>query len=273
MITGKGTVLLTFDVEEFDTPLEYGQELTPEEQMAVGFKGFKIVMDVIDAADVPVTLFTTANFADRYPVYIRHAKHHHEIASHTYYHSSFKVEDLLSSRERLEEICNKPVKGLRMPRMRPVDMQDVKAAGYQYDSSINPTFLPGRYNNLHLPRTTYKEKDVLRVPASVTPWVRLPLFWLMFKNVPYPLFLYWARKTLKNDGYICLYFHPWEFTDISTYKLPGYVKRHSGSKLVDRLHRLITDLKKEASFETMNDFLQKQMKTTATNIPHFRAKI
>lgn len=254
----KGKVLLSFDVEEFDMPLEYGQQINMEQQLKTGFEGFKVVMNIIDTANVPATLFTTANFAVHYPKYIQALKPYHEIASHTFYHSSFKTEDLLNSRTALEDICGKPVKGLRMPRMRPVDMEDVKAAGYKYDSSINPTFLPGRYNNLHLSRTIYKEKDIARLPASVTPLLRIPLFWLTFKNVPYNLYLYLVKKTLRKDGYVCLYFHPWEFIDITNYKIPAYTKRYSGDVLSERLKKLIADLKEEGSFETMNNFLRRR---------------
>ncbi len=254
----KGKVLLSFDVEEFDMPLEYGQQISMEQQLKTGFEGFEVVMDIIDTANIPATLFTTANFAKQYPGYMQALKQHHEIASHTFYHSSFKNDDLLASRNTLEDICRKQVAGLRMPRMRPVNMEDVKAAGYKYDSSINPIFLPGRYNNLHLKRTFYKEKDVVRLPASVTPILRIPLFWLTFKNVPYPLFWYWAKQTLHYDGYVCLYFHPWEFTDISKFEVPWFTKRHSGNELAIRLKRLINDLKEEGSFETIDNFLRER---------------
>jgi hypothetical protein len=48
-----------------------------------------------------------------------------------------------------------------------------------------------------------------------------------------------------------LYFHPWEFTDIWEFEVPGYAKRWSGEKLQNRLHRLIKDLKLEGDFSTM----------------------
>jgi hypothetical protein len=260
MKESKGKVLLSFDVEEFDIPLEYDQQISMDEQLQKGFEGFEVIMNVVDEANIPATLFTTANFASNYSSVMQSLRPHHEVASHTYYHSSFKNEDLLLSRKKLEEICGKPVTGLRMPRMRPVDMKEVKEAGYEYDSSINPTFLPGRYNNFHLPRTIYFEQEMLRLPASVTPVFRIPLFWLSFKNLPYKLFLSWVKRTINNDGYVCLYFHPWEFVDISKYNLPGYVKRHSGKKLTERLVALINDLKKENQFSTIHEFLKNNSK-------------
>ncbi|MGI8635289.1 MAG: hypothetical protein ACR2KZ_07785, partial [Segetibacter sp.] len=145
------------------------------------------------------------------------------------------------------------------PRMRPVDMSLVNDAGYTYDSSINPTFIPGKYNNTRLPKTLYKEKNVYRFPCSVSPNTRIPLFWLTFKNFPYLLYKKLAVDTLKSYGYLNLYFHPWEFTDISKYSLPSYVKKHSGNRLVEKLHRLVNDFKKEGLFETINNFLEQEL--------------
>ncbi len=248
-------VLLSFDVEEFDMPLEYNFAISPEEQMRVGKNGLDAIDPILNDPSIAATLFTTANFAIHYPEAIRTLGNRHEIASHTFYHSEFVDEHLLSSKTKLEEISGKPVTGLRMPRMRKVEMEAVKKAGYKYDSSINPTWLPGRYNNFNLPRTLYHDQGMLRIPASVSPLIRVPLFWLSFKNLPYAFFKMLALQALKKDGYLGLYFHPWEFTDIENYGLPGFTKKLNGGSLLERLHTLVRDLKKEATFITMNDFV------------------
>lgn len=245
-------VFLSFDVEEFDMPLEYQYAISVDDQMQVGINGLDAIQPVLER--VPSTLFTTANFANHFPDRIRLLAEKHEIASHTFYHTDYETADLLKSRLRLEEITGKKVTGLRMPRMRPVLMKDVLAAGYQYDSSINPTWLPGRYNNFHLPRTAYKEEDIMRIPASVSPGIRIPLFWLSFKNMPYTVYKQLCLQTLAKDGYLCLYFHPWEFTPIEPYGLPAYTRRWCGPLLIERLMQLVKDLSKEASFDTMNQF-------------------
>ena len=243
-------ILLSFDVEEFDMPLEYQFDIPVEEQMRIGIEGLEAITPILKS--VPCTLFTTANFANHYPERISKLSLSHEIASHTFYHTAYATEDLLKSRLQLEEITGQKVTGLRMPRMRPVLMEDVKAAGYTYDSSINPTWLPGRYNNFHLPRTVYTEVGIIRIPASVSPVLRIPLFWLSFKNMPYALYLQLCKQTLAKDGYLCLYFHPWEFTSIEQFGLPGYTRRWCGPVLVERLLKLIKDLSKDGDFGTMN---------------------
>lgn len=248
-------IVLTFDVEEFDLPLEYGQPITEADQMQIGNNGLTAINSLLQQHQIECTLFTTANFATHFSEEIRVLSQVHEIASHSYYHSSFETADLLKSKQALEQITGKPITGLRMPRMLAVDMKDVMAAGYQYDSSINPTYIPGRYNNLKLSRKIYMQEGMLRLPVSVTPNIRFPLFWLSFKNIPYVIFKKMAIQTLKNDGYLSLYFHPWEFTDISQIKVPFYTKRHSGEVLLKRLNQLIIDLKEEGTFCSIQNLL------------------
>ena len=249
-------ILLSFDVEEFDMPLEYNFNIAIETQMEIGKKGLDNLMPILNDQNYNTTLFTTANFANKYPDSIKGLSEKHEITSHTFYHSNFTTAHLLESRIRLEEIIQKPVKGLRMPRMRQVRVGDINEAGYSYDASIHPTWLPGRYNNFHLPRTKYSEQGLIRVPASVSPNFRIPLFWLSFKNFPYALYLKLALQTLRKDGYLSLYFHPWEFTNITAFGLPKYTTKGSDNELLDKLYRLLNDLNKQAEFVTMGDFIQ-----------------
>ena len=250
------TILLTFDIEEFDLPLEYNKPIAFDEQMMVGKRGLDNVMQIIANQQVVTTMFVTGRFALQFSDTIKQLSRVHEIASHSFSHTSFEKGDLLKSRLALEQITGKPVIGLRMPRMQKVSMEWVKEAGYSYDSSINPTYIPGRYNNCRLPRTWYREEGMLRLPTSVSPNLRIPLFWLAFKNFPYSLYKILALQTLKKDGYLSLYFHGWEFTDVSRHDLPFYTKKHSGNILIIRLNKLITDLKNEADFSSVQSYIE-----------------
>lgn len=249
-------ILLTFDVEEFDLPLEYKIPISEQEQMQVGKKGLDALSPITDDPAVQCTLFTTANFALKYPSSIAELARRHEIASHTFFHSSYNLRDLKNSREVLEQIISKKVVGLRMPRMQEISTCDVHHAGYLYDASINPTWIPGRYNNLKQPRTVFRQGNIYRVPVSVSPNLRVPLFWLSFKNFPFYYFKKIALQTLERDGYLSLYFHPWEFTDLAEYALPAMIKRKSGNELLEKLQRLISDLKLEGDFVSTQNFLE-----------------
>lgn len=240
-------VLLSFDIEEFDMPLEYGKDISFEDQIAISRKGTVIILDLLQKYKVQATFFSTAIFAVAAPDLIKRlVSEGHELASHTYYHSEFKNEDLLLSKQKLEEISHTDVVGLRMPRMYPVDDFEVEKAAYLYNSSINPTYLPGRYNHFDKPRTYFKMKNVWQIPASVTPLLRFPLFWLSFHNLPLWLYKILCVWTYRNDKYLNIYFHPWEFVDLQDkhrFGFPNYISKNSGDKMKFRLENLIVWMK------------------------------
>ncbi len=106
----------------------------------------------------------------------------------------------------LERLSGLPVTGFRRARFGAFDRRALRPAGYAYDSSDNPIWLPGRYNNWGKPRTAYKAADGLAVlPVSASPLVRYPLFWLSFKHTPPALFRAVSRWTLARDGYLNLF--------------------------------------------------------------------
>lgn len=249
-------ILLGFDLEEFDMPFEYNHSISFPDQLRYSDEGMKAIMPVLDQHNVACTFFTTANYAQHREGLIKDLAVKHEIASHTFYHTEFKEEHLLQSRLTLEKIIGMPVVGLRMPRMRPVPVSAIKDAGYYYDSSINPTWLPGRYNNFDKPRTLYKEDGLLRLPASVSPTLRIPLFWLTFKNFPLAYYTRLAKQTLKKDRALCLYYHPWEFTDLTLSGIPKYTRRVDGEAFTSRLNNLIKALKREGSFIKTVDYVR-----------------
>ncbi|GAB2555462.1 polysaccharide deacetylase family protein [Spirosoma aerophilum] len=252
-----GSILFTVDVEEFDTAVEFGHPIPLREQVAVSTRGLTLLAERFDAVDVRTTLFTTANYALHESDLILKLAQKHEIASHGYFHTTFEPADLLTSRLALEALLNRPVTGFRRARMGYVDPNDVRAAGYQYNSSLHPTWLPGRYNHWGEPRHPFRESSVWQIPASVTPNLRLPLFWLSLKNFPFAYYKQLCRQTLKADGFLNLYVHPWEFTDLSGYeKIPAYVRRHSKDELLDRVEKLLRYLKPLGDFTSMGDFAQ-----------------
>ena len=251
-------VLLSFDIEEFDMPLEYEGEIPFEEQLSISRKGLQNILSLLKKHQAKATFFSTVTFADNNKDLIEQLlAEGHELASHTWFHSKFENSDLKKSREKLAELFNTKITGLRMPRMMKVDENEVEKAGYSYNSSVNPTFLPGRYNNLKVSRTYFKEGNVLQIPASVSPNFRIPLFWLSFHNFPLSFYKKLAADVLKNDHYLNIYFHPWEFADIKDekFKLPGFTTKNTGNSMVERFDDFLNYLKeKKYSFGTFQEF-------------------
>ncbi len=239
-------VMLTFDLEEFDIPEEYGQKVSEQDQMQVTLGGLRGLLSVLDKHNIRATFFTTGHFAAENPQLVRALAAKHEIASHALLHSPmhiFRESDIEHSRKILESVSGQPVKGFRMPRLKPFDKGALLRLGLRYDSSLNPTWLPGRYNLLSEDPLPSRKNGLIELPCSTVPWLRFPLFWLSFKNLPLSLYAWLCRFTLHRRGNLMLYFHPWEFADLSGYQLPLYVKRRDGEKLLRRLDRLIHELK------------------------------
>lgn len=275
---GPGRVLLSFDAEEFDLPLERGQSLSIDEQMAVGGEGLRRTLELLDTVarerggrePLPATFFCTATFAERFPDLIARAvAAGHEIASHGVVHgaSAWRDEHLRESRERIERVSIAPCVGFRRPRLTETDRGLIAAAGYRYNSSENPTWLPGRYNNFFQPRLPYERPapasfepgafahpGLLNIPASVTPVVRFPLFWLSFKACPLSITKLAARSVLARDPALVLYFHPWELCDLSRYRVPAYVKACDGSRMTAKLGAYLRWLAARRPFVRYADF-------------------
>jgi hypothetical protein len=259
-------ILLSFDIEEFDMPFEYGKTISFEDQLSISTAGTLSILNILKRKGIKATFYTTANYAQHKPeVVMQIINEGHELASHGYYHSNFKPEHLLQSKQKLQEIAGVEVNGYRMARMMPVDEREIEKAGYVYNSSINPTWLPGRYNNFSKPRTWFYHHNVLQLPSSVSPIIRFPLFWLSFHNLPMGILKMLSAATHRKDGYLNLYFHPWEFTDLNQperFGFPGYVVRNTGEAFINRLSNFITwGLSKGYEFAKTGDFVA-QVKQT-----------
>ena len=172
-------ILLSFDTEEFDVPNEYGVDFTLEQGIDVSDVGPARILDCLKAHGVCATFFCTGNFAMRAPQLIgRIVAEGHEVACHGVDHLHPRPTDVEESKRMVEAAAGCKVAGYRQPRMFAVDNAAIARAGYRYNSSLNPAFIPGRYMHLDSPRTWFMADGVMQIPASVSPLLRVPLFWL-----------------------------------------------------------------------------------------------
>ncbi len=270
-------VLLSFDTEEFDFPRERGETFSLKEGIKVSKEGTLKILKILKDTNVKATFFVTGNFAKNEPSLIKEIiKDGHEVAAHGIDHFKPKKSDIKEAKAALEKITGKKVRGWRQPRMQKIDYQELVQNHYHYDSSVNPAFIPGRYNNANISRTPFlisvnnktpqnkpaksSKNTILEIPASTATFMRIPLFWLALHLFPFWFYKTLANNSLKKTGLLVTYFHPWEFTDLSKFKIvPWYIKRNSNAKLEKRLEKLIIYLKKQnCTFIKYSDYqLQK----------------
>lgn len=252
-------VVLSFDVEECDIPCEYGRPLSLEQQLSVSTEGMIPIVDMLKRYDVQATFYTTATYALHEEEILKDLCLLGEIASHGYTHSGWKDGDIARSLEVLRRYSGQEVRGFRMPRMQAVSTQELLENGIRYNASSNPTWIPGRYCGLKDPRRPNQADGLTQFPASVTPIVRFPLFWISAHVLPPAMYIRLVEYTLRAEGYVHLYFHPWEFADSMhdpKYRLPLYLRQRCGQGMRSLLEKLIKRMKEMGcSFCTSYEFL------------------
>lgn len=258
------TALLSFDTEEFDVPRESGVDISLADSMAISKYGTSRILDVLKENKVRATFFCTTTFASNAPEIMRRIiDEGHEVAAHGCDHWQPQASDVKNSKEGLERMTGVTVKGYRQPRMFPVSDEDIERCGYRYNSSLNPAFIPGRYMHLSEPRTCFMKGAVLQIPASVTPRLRFPLFWLAYHHLPGALYRRLAKMVLRHDGYFVTYFHPWEFYPLGEHpelKISWLVRKNAGDEMACRLDLLIKSLKEDgADFRIFSEFTEEKI--------------
>ncbi len=248
-------LLITIDLEEFDIPEEFGQSLDWSTKCAVTNEGLARLLPILDKYKVKATFFTTGAYAKANTEGVKKIAERHEIASHALNHSSFEPQDYAASKIVLEKISGQTIRGFRMPRLRPVDYEVLKETAYAYDASLNPTWLPGRYNRLCAPKIPFHNGSVHIFPSSVTPIFRVPLFWLSFKNLPLWVNKYLFKRVMHN-GLLIFYIHPWEFAHLSRFDLPMYVKRVDGEILAKKFDDFMAFIATKGEFVTCSEYLK-----------------
>lgn len=252
-------VLLTFDLEEFDL-------IKGDGQYSISYKGAKILDSLLDAHGVRATFFTTAKFAQHYPKLIKSlSKKDHEIALHGYAHhhdySKMPKEDSLNYLKKgkfeIEKLTKKKIMGFRAPRILPPAYEILKKIGIKYDSSLHPTYVPGRYNRFLSKRLPFVEGGIRIIPISVTKNLRAPISWLWFRNLGLPYIKSCIKFGLIDMNYLNIYFHPWEFTNLEEHKLPLLIKRQTGEKFVILMEDFIQWCsKKKMQFSTIENWIK-----------------
>ena len=230
--------------------------------MEVSRYGTSRILDILRDNGGRATFFCTSNFVLNAPeVMDRIRREGHEIACHGCDHWSPCDDDVSRSKEIIEEKMGVVCRGYRQPRMFPVSDAEIERCGYDYNSSLNPAFIPGRYMHLTTPRRWFMKGRVMQIPSSVTPILRIPLFWLSLHN--FPKWFYWlcVRRVLDSDGYFNTYFHPWEFYELKDhpeFKMPLIIRNNSGEAMCRRLDWLIRTLKQNAEeFVTYSEFVDR----------------
>lgn len=264
---------LSFDVEEFTFPEERGQLSQEEREMAFSYgrEGMKIIMSILKRQKIIATFFCTYEFFCKYPEVMKEVKKMGgEIGLHGYKHGDDYcsmnekeiIESLCFAKKEMEKRIGVKIYGFRGPGFRAPSLKILEKVGFEYDSSLHPTYVPGKYNHLFQSRNICQKDNIWEIPISVVPGLRMPFSWIWFRNFPLEYAKMCTLLNIYSSSYTLLYFHPWEFVDLQEKKYPYHdvlwklVVRNTGVPLERKLEQYIGWAKKRGVFSTMHDLLQ-----------------
>jgi peptidoglycan/xylan/chitin deacetylase (PgdA/CDA1 family) len=257
-------LLLTFDVEEFDLPVEWGRQLPITTQIDVTIAGLARILPILERHHVRATFFATGVFAQaRGDLLGALAEAGHEIAVHGLAHpddygrmdAATAVDRLRAARALVESAVGRSVRGVRTPHLRPCPAVRLRAAGFVYDASPHPTWVPTRYNGLGLPRRPWREDGLLRLPISVLPGLRLPISFVWYRAAGASLRRLGCATAAWGAPYLQLYFHPWEAEAIRAHGAPAWLAVRCGEPFLAALDALLDWAAPRLRAATLREFV------------------
>ena len=257
-------LLLTIDFEEQRRLEKAG---FPNEAIEESLKGTYQIVELFEKLGIKATWFTTAaiGLADT-KIFKRLVASGQEIALHALHDrddynkmSEDKARKRLQkAKDIVESISGQKTVGFRAPRFQHPSLKVIKDLGFKYDSSLHPSPMPGRYSGKgKLVPHVDEESGLTVLPVSVVPGLRLPLSWIWFRMLPKGYMRWGASLVEANFDYLCLYFHPWDFVDLSKYKssLPAGFTVGGKSAINDMEDFLKWGLEKGWKSMTIQDYL------------------
>jgi len=168
--------------------------------------------------------------------------------------------------EILERISGARALGYRETRLRvgPGIIKALKGLGYAYDSSILPTYVPGRFNWLRVKTAPFSwdlkgEGRLMEIPISVTPILRIPVGWWWFrKNFGFHICRIGFDVIWRRGMPVVCNVHPWELSQLpKRHRMPIHVKFNCGAASEAQIRMLIAHGKRAgARFLRMIDLAE-----------------
>lgn len=205
------------------------------------------LLDTLDTFGGKATFFVLGRIAKKYPNLVKEIVHRgHELGSHGFEHIPLTqrsitetFDDLTLSKNIIEQISGKTVKGYRAPcfSITAKNMQvyeSLAQAGYAYDSSVFPFSLHPQYGVSDVPLAPYyAHEQILEFPLSCISLLglRFPCSGGAYFRLSPSLYTKRCMSAItQNNRPFVFYIHPWELDDaqprVGSFSL-NYIRHYS----------------------------------------------
>jgi peptidoglycan/xylan/chitin deacetylase (PgdA/CDA1 family) len=214
----KKTICFTIDIEPDFAGLI-------QEHFYFGKKDLRKLVDIVEQRSLKITAFVTGKALEQNPDILDVLKAMRaEIEQHSYSHQighNNKVKDIKKGIEIHEQIVGQRPQGYRAPQgiISREEARVLHDLGIKFDSSIFPTFFPGRFNRLGFPLCPFviKDSNLIEIPFAVIPKIRLPIGLSYMQIIGINTFKF-LSKIFGLPDLIVYDFHSYELGKLSSYQ-------------------------------------------------------
>jgi len=218
-------------------------------------KNIKIILLLLELHGFLATFFVEVSIANRVQKLLKTISlSGHEIAL---YNVNSDVETIAKTKQNLEEILEKPIRGMRQKSHR-LPYSDIKKMEFIYVSNIEESTINFLWRKLTEKTEIYTENELTIVPESQSPYSQLPFNDYVLQMTPMKYYENMLLESLKREEYVMIYANAWQIYEKENlpFDLPFYKKMNLGRRFEDRLEDLFQFIdEQEIAVSRVKDYL------------------
>lgn len=248
-------ILLTFNISIPQKNNKFKNKYSNDELILSIEKNSKIILLLLELHGFLATFFVEVSIANRVQKLLKTISlSGHEIAL---YNVNSDVETIAKAKQNLEEILEKPIRGMRQKSHR-LPYSDIKKMEFIYVSNIEESTINFLWRKLTEKTEIYTENELTIVPESQSPYSQLPFNDYVLQITPMKYYENMLLESLKREEYVMIYANAWQIYEKENlpFDLPFYKKMNLGRRFEDRLEDLFQFIdEQEIAVSRVKDYL------------------
>ena len=248
-------ILLTFNISIPENNTQIKNKYNDNELILSIEKNTEIILLLLVIFGFLATFFVEVSIANRLEKLLKTISlSGHEIAL---YNVNSDIETITKTKENLEEILEKPIRGMRQKSHR-LPYSDIKKMEFIYVSNIEESTINFLWRKLTEKTEIYTENELTIVPESQSPYSQLPFNDYVLQMTPMKYYENMLLESLKREEYVMIYANAWQIYEKENlpFDLPFYKKINLGRRFEDRLEDLFQFIdEQEIAVSRVKDYL------------------
>ena len=248
-------ILLTFNISIPENNTKIKNKFLEDELILSIEQNTKIILLLLELHGFMATFFVEVSIANRVQKLLKTISlSGHEIAL---YNVNSDIETITKTKQNLEEILEKPIRGMRQKSHR-LPYSDIKKMEFIYVSNIEESTINFLWRKLTEKTEIYTENELTIVPESQSPYSQLPFNDYVLQMTPMKYYETMLLESLKREEYVMIYANAWQIYEKENlpFDLPFYKKMNLGRRFEDRLEDLFQFIdEQEIAVSRVKDYL------------------